>query len=109
MIRSDCYSAYSYPKQKIPISLFLFRFQIKTPIAFLLPRTKFDRPKQLVQDKANKIHDSNKSELKMVSTFAFINSCRCFCVSATLREATNSSITSVGPHVTTRLTLDGLP
>lgn len=57
-----------YKKKKIPISLFLLRFQIKTPIAFLLPRTTFDRPKKLVQDKVNKIHDSNKSELKLVST-----------------------------------------
>ena len=55
--------------KKNPISLFLFRFQIKTPIAFLLPRTTFDRPKPLAHDKANKIHDSNKSELKLVSTF----------------------------------------
>jgi hypothetical protein len=41
--------------------------------------------------------------------FAFTNSYRCLCVTATLREATVSSITSAGPHGTTRLSLDRLP
>jgi hypothetical protein len=67
MMRSDCYSADSDKKNSdinLPIHI-----PNKDSNTIFLPRTIFDGYTQLAQDKANNIHDSNKSELKLVSTF----------------------------------------